>query len=173
MIRDYLKLYKSLNRNKVSYLIIGGIACIIYGVPRTTLDIDIFIEPSLKNAERLLKALKEAGFGTAYVTTPQKIIKNEINIFEDYLRLDIITKPKGLVFDKAWKNRSVKRINGIKVNVASIRDIIKSKKASKRRFDKEDIKILQAIGHAQACPMYLHIQHNHLSLLEGGTGDVT
>ena len=145
MLRDYLRLYKSLNRNKVKYLIIGGIACIIYGVPRTTLDIDIFIEPSVKNAKKLLKALKEAGFGTARMTTPQKITENEINVFEDYLRLDIITKPEGLVFNKAWKDRNVKRINGINVNVASIKDIIKSKKASKRRFDKEDIKILQKI----------------------------
>ena len=111
MLKDYLKLYKSLNRNKVKYLIIGGIACIIYGVPRTTLDIDIFIEPSLENAKRLLKALKEIGFGTAHVTTPRKIIKNEINVFEDYLRIDIITKPKGLAFDKAWKNRNIKKIN--------------------------------------------------------------
>ena len=77
MIKDYLRLYKSLNKNRVKYLIIGGIACIIYGVPRTTLDIDIFIEPSLKNAEKLLKALRNAGFGTARLTTPQKIIKNE------------------------------------------------------------------------------------------------
>ena len=146
MIKDYLKLYKSLNKNKVRYLIIGGIACIIYGVPRTTLDIDIFVEPSLKNAERLLRALKEIGFGTVHMTTPQKITKNEINVFEDYLRLDVITKPKGLAFDKAWKNRNVKMINGIKVNIASIKDIVKSKKASGRRLDKEDIKVLQSIS---------------------------
>ena len=146
MLRDYLRLYKSLNKNKVKYLIIGGIACIIYGVPRNTLDIDIFIEPTLKNARRLLKALKEAGFGTACMTTPQKIIKNEINVFEDYLRLDIITKPKGLVFAESWKRRSAKKINGISIKVASVKDIIKSKQAAKRDFDKEDIKILKRIS---------------------------
>ena len=79
------------------------------------------------------------------MTDPKKIIKNEINVFEDYLRLDVITKPKGLVFSKSWKNRKVKKINGITVNVASIKDIIKSKKASKRKFDKEDIKILKKL----------------------------
>jgi predicted nucleotidyltransferase len=145
MLKDYLKLYKSLNINRVKYLIIGGIASIIYGVPRTTLDIDIFIEPSLKNAEKLLKALKESGFGTAHITTPQKIIDNEINVFEDYMRLDVITKPKGLVFAESWKGRNRKKINGVTVYVASIKDIIKSKKASKRAFDEEDIKILRKI----------------------------
>ena len=145
MLRDYLKLYKSLNDNKVKYLIIGGIAAIVYGVPRTTLDIDIFIEPSQENATRLLKALKDSGFGTASLTTPLKIVRNEINVFEDYLRVDVFTKPKALVFDKVWKNKKVKIINGIKVNFASIEDIIISKKASKRPLDKEDIKILLQI----------------------------
>jgi len=146
MIRDYLKLYKSLNRNRVRYLLIGGLACIIYGVPRTTLDIDIFIETSLINAERLLRALKEAGFGTARLTSPERIIKNEINVFEDYLRLDVFTNVKGLKFEKTWNNRRRKKINGINVNLASLRDIIKSKRASKRRVDKEDIAILSRIA---------------------------
>lgn len=145
MIREYLKLYKCLNKSRVKYLIIGGIAAIIYGVPRTTLDIDIFIEPSLANAKRLLKALKDAGFGTAHITTPEKIIGNEISVFEDYLRLDVITKPKGLIFDKAWKNREIKKIKGINIKLASIKDVIKSKKASKRNIDKDDIRILQDI----------------------------
>ena len=94
MQRDYLKLYKSLNRNRVKYLIIGGIACIIYGVPRTTLDIDIFIEVSLKNAERLLKALKEINFGTALITFEQweKLSDSSLIIRDDdkTLRVDII-----------------------------------------------------------------------------------
>ena len=145
MLKDYLRLYRSLNNNKVKYLVIGGIAAIVYGVPRTTLDIDIFIEPSLENAKRLLNALKESRFGTANLTTPNKIIGNEINVFEDYLRLDVFTKPKALTFDKSWKNKKVKRIENINVNFASIEDIMKSKKASKRTLDKEDLKILRQI----------------------------
>ncbi|MCQ9206802.1 MAG: nucleotidyltransferase [Omnitrophica bacterium] len=145
MLQDYLKLYKSLNRNRVRYLLIGGIACIVYGVPRTTLDIDIFIESSLKNAILLLKALKEAGFGTESLTTPEMVVKNEINIFEDYLRLDVFTSLKGLKFTGAWGRRCIKKIDGIKIKLASLEDILKSKKAYKRNFDKQDIRILSQI----------------------------
>lgn len=145
MIKEHLKLYKCLNANKVRYLVIGGIASIIYGIPRITLDVDIFVEPTLSNAIRLLAALKEAGFGTASLTTPKKILNNEINIFDDYIRLDVITRPKGLEFKKTWKRRVVKRVNSININFASLADIIKSKVKSARSIDKEDVKILKKI----------------------------
>lgn len=145
MQRDILELYRSLRRNKVEYLIIGGVACEIYGSPRATKDLDIIILATLENAQRLLKALEEAGFGSAFLTTAEKIIANEINIFQDYIRLDVLTKVKGLDFKKAWQNRQVKSLKAVKINVASIEDLINSKEASNRVIDKEDIKILKKI----------------------------
>ena len=145
MIENHLKLYKSLNKYRARYLIIGGVAAIVYGVPRTTLDIDILIEPTLENAEKLLKALKKAGFGTASLTSPKKIIDNELTVFEDYIRLDVFTKVKGMKFEKAWKDRTIKKIANVAVKFASLKDIISSKKASKRQIDKEDLKLLKQI----------------------------
>ncbi|MCK4782907.1 MAG: nucleotidyltransferase [Desulfobacteraceae bacterium] len=145
MIKNHLRLYKSLNGRRVKYIIIGGVAAIVYGVPRSTLDVDIFIEPSLKNAEKLLKALKGAGFGTASLTSPQKVIGNELTVFEDYIRLDVFTKVKGMQFEKAWKHRVIKKIKAIPIKFASLKDIISSKKASKRHIDKEDLKLLKQL----------------------------
>lgn len=145
MIKDHLRLYKSLDRHRVKYLIIGGVAAIVYGVPRPTLDIDIFIEPTFRNAEKLLKALKDAGFGTASLTSPQQVIDNELTVFEDYIRLDVFTKVKGIRFEKAWKRRVIKKINSVPVKFASLEDIISSKKASKRNIDKEDLKLLKQL----------------------------
>ncbi len=145
MLKDHLTLYRSLNKYKLKYLIIGGIAAIIYGVPRTTLDVDIYIEPSLKNAEKLLAALKDAGFGTASLTSPQKIIANEITVFEDYLRLDVFTKVKGMQFEKAWGRKVIKKIGAVLIKFASLKDIIASKKTSKRKIDKEDLLILKQL----------------------------
>lgn len=145
MIEDHLKLYKSLNKHRVRYLIIGGVATIVYGVPRTTLDIDIFIEPSLQNAEKLLKAFKDADLGTASLTTSQKLINNELTVFEDYIRLDVFTKVKGIQFKRAWNRRVIKKIESIPIKFASLKDIISSKKASKRHLDKEDLRILKQL----------------------------
>lgn len=60
------------------------------------------------------------GFGTAHLTTPEKIIANEINIFEDFIRLDILIKVKGLVFNIAWQRRQVKSLKAVKINVVSL-----------------------------------------------------
>ena len=145
MFKSHLELYRSLKRNKVKYLIIGGIACGIYGSPRATKDLDIIIKPTLENAGRLLEALQEAGFGTACLTTKEKIIANEVNIFQDYIRLDVLTKVKGLDFDTAWKNRKVKFLKDVGIKVVSIDELIESKTASGRLIDKEDVKILKKI----------------------------
>ena len=45
MDKSHLELYKSLNRHKVKYLLVGGMAAVLYGSPRLTKDVDIFIEP--------------------------------------------------------------------------------------------------------------------------------
>ena len=68
-----LNIYKSLNKHRVKYILIGGIACILYGSPRLTKDTDIFIEGTLKNSTRLWGALKAINFGTIHLTTPEKI----------------------------------------------------------------------------------------------------
>lgn len=145
MIEGHLKLYKSLADHKVKYLLIGGAAVIIYGVPRSTLDIDLFIKNTTANVKRLHDALIDAGFGTANLTTPEKISRNEVSVFNDFIRLDILTNPKSLVFEKAWPNRKTVKIKGIPVKLASIDDIISCKKSVGRNTDIEDIKILKRI----------------------------
>lgn len=141
----HINLYKSLNKYKVKYLVIGGISAILHGVPRTTLDIDIAIEPTENNAKNLLKALLDAGLYTASLTSVNGILDNEISIFKDRIRLDVQTKTPGIDFKKAWKRKTVFKISGINVYSLSIDDLICSKKASGRKEDKEDIKYLKLI----------------------------
>ncbi len=58
MLNQLRGVYSSLQKNKVRYVTIGGgIAAILYGVPRTTFDLDILIEATLENAQRRLDAL--------------------------------------------------------------------------------------------------------------------
>jgi hypothetical protein len=65
MLDQLQTVFASFQRNNVRYLVIGGIAAVLYGVPRATFDLDVLIEPSKENAQRLLDALAEIGFGTA------------------------------------------------------------------------------------------------------------
>ena len=76
-LAQHLDIYASLTRNRVKYLVIGGIAAIGYGVPRNTLDLDLWIEPTLQNAARLLSALKETKFGTVHLIKAEEVLELE------------------------------------------------------------------------------------------------
>lgn len=146
-LAQHLEIYESLRRNKVKYLVIGGIASISYGVPRNTLDLDIWIEPNVKNVGRLLNAFKKVKLGTAHLITPNEILKNEIVIFDDYLKVDVLTTVKGLQdFKTAWDKRVVRKISRVRINYIALSDLIKSKSATKRPIDREDLKALCLIA---------------------------
>jgi hypothetical protein len=56
MLNQLRGVYSSLLKHKVKYVTIGGIAAILHGVPRATFDLDILIEATPENAQRLLDA---------------------------------------------------------------------------------------------------------------------
>ncbi len=61
---DFKEFVELLNKHEVRYLVVGGYAVAVYGHPRYTKDLDIWIEASNKNSDRLLVALNEFGFGS-------------------------------------------------------------------------------------------------------------
>ena len=65
MLNRLQTVFASFHSHEVRYLVIGGIAAVLHGVPRATFDLDILIEATELNAQRLLRALRAAGFGTA------------------------------------------------------------------------------------------------------------
>ncbi len=142
MLDQLQTVFASFQKNDVKYLVIGGIAAVLYGVPRATFDLDILIEPSIENAQSLLDALAEIGYGTAEMTSAQEIVATEITIFTDRIRLDVQTFTPGLVFEEAWQKRVTMTYQGQKFEVVSFADLIKSKTAAGREVDLEDVKTL-------------------------------
>ncbi len=116
-----------------------------HGVPRATFDLDILIEATLENASRLLKALEEARMGTAALISPEELLRHEIVVFEDRVRLDVQTRTPGLSFEEAWKRRIEADFQGVKLYFVSREDLIRSKKASGRPQDLDDIKVLEEV----------------------------
>ena len=143
MLNRLHRVFASLERNDVRYLGIGGIAAVLHGVPRATLDLDILIQATLDNAARLLKALDEAGLGTASLITVQGLLDHEMSVFEDYVRIDVQTRTPGIRFEEAWQNREVMEYHGQKFFVASREDLIASKRAAGRKVDLEDVRLLE------------------------------
>ena len=83
MLNRLQDVFRSFQKHEVKYVVIGGIAAILHGVPRATFDLEILIEATPDNAQRLLNALLDAGLGTAALTAPGDVLANEITIFKD------------------------------------------------------------------------------------------
>lgn len=90
--------FASFQKHEVKYLIIGGIAAVLHGVPRATFDLDILIEATKENAQRLLDALMAVNFGTATMISADELIAHEITIFQDRVRIDVQTSTPGIDF---------------------------------------------------------------------------
>ena len=143
MLNLYLDVFKCLNRRKVKYVVIGGVAAVVHGVPRTTFDLDLLIEATPNNAAGLLKAFEDAGLMTAALTTAERLLAHEITIFRDWLQVDVQTRTPGLRFPTAWKNRTNVRVKGTAIPFVSRNDLIRSKRAAGRTVDLEDVRLLE------------------------------
>jgi len=143
MLNRLRDVFSSLQRHNVRYLVIGGIAAVLYGIPRATFDLDILIEATPDNAQRLLDALLEAGLGTASLTTAEALLAHEITIFNDRVRIDVQTAAPGLDFAEAWQRREAMIYQGQEMLVVSKDDLIASKRAAGRDRDLEDVHILE------------------------------
>ena len=143
--RSLEKLTKIFARNKVSYLIIGKFGAIIYGFPDTTQDIDVFPEKTVGNGRRIAASLTELGFA---IDSPlEKAIlegKDFIQIRGGPFDIDLIFAPDGLESFEETKKRS--SLVDKKYPVASLDDIIKSKKCASRNKDKEVLGRLKEFG---------------------------
>ncbi|MFN0104349.1 MAG: DUF6036 family nucleotidyltransferase [Bryobacteraceae bacterium] len=144
MLNRYRDVFASFHSNECRYVVLGGIAAILYGVQRTTFDVDILIEPTEANADKVIRALRDAGLGTAHLITAEELLAHEITIFKDRVRVDVQTSTPGLTFDDAWKNRHELSLGGPPFFVVSRDDLIRSKLAAGRPIDLSDVKQLRA-----------------------------
>lgn len=138
-------LYASFDSHNVRYLVIGGVAAIMHGVNRTTVDVDVLIEATPENAAAALSAMREIGLGTALLTTPDELLGQQVTIFEDILPVDIHTQTPGADFAQAWSRRRVETLHGVPVSIVSLQDLITSKEAAGRPEDLEDVAALRAL----------------------------
>jgi len=130
MLNRLKEVFRSLQQHEVKYLVIGGIASILHGVPRATFDLDILIEASPDNGRRLLDAFLDAGLGTATLTSVEDLLEHEITIFKDRVRIDVQTSTPGLNFQDAWERRETMSYQEQEFQVVSKKDLISSKRAA-------------------------------------------
>ena len=148
------RIVNALNRAKIPYAIVGGVAVALHGAPRGTIDIDIVIRHEARFFKSIEACFKNLGFQSRLPVTADEIFqfKNEYinrrnliawsfyNTTNPIEVIDVI-----LTHDLSGMGVVRKRLGLSRLNVISIEDLIEMKTKSARKQDLEDIKVLREI----------------------------
>jgi hypothetical protein len=124
---------------------VGGYSVIFYGFPRTTGDLDIFVEVSKENYQKLSKAFLEFGLSMFDMTEENFLHNKNLTVFSfgrAPVSIEILKEISGLTFEEVYNNSIVTEIEEIPMRVIQLKDLIKNKKASGRPKDLNDIENL-------------------------------
>ncbi len=140
-IEDLIRL---LNEHQAEYMIIGAEACAAHGYVRATNDIDILINPTEDNIQRVRDALESYGFDTSEASLGD--FQTKKILFRKYwYDVDIHPNAKGIETLQALKNKFPGIFEEITAYFASLEDLIAMKKAAGRPKDLEDLRYLEEI----------------------------
>lgn len=138
--QDFKEFVELLIKHQTEYLIVGGYAVGIHGHPRYTGDLDIWLNPSQENAEKVLLCVNEFGFASVGLKLSDFTKKgNVIQLGYPPLRIDLLTEIDGVTFNECYINRKEVEIDGIIVNFIGYWDLLENKKHAGRFKDLDDI----------------------------------
>ena len=143
LIPDFKEFLRLLNANGIRYLVIGGYAVVFHGYVRHTGDLDIFVELSVENAEKLTRALREFGFDLPRVKPALFLQKGKIiRMGYEPARLEILNEIDGVSFRECYRRRRVAEVDGLKINFIALPQLLKNKRATRRLKDLADVEAL-------------------------------
>ena len=154
----YLDLFKALQKEKVEYVLVGGLAVNFHGVERATMDVDLTLAMDDANLKRFLKvatqlklkpilpvplsALCDSAQIEEWINTKRLLAFSLHSTTGTLPTVDILVRPK-VPFTKMHGNRIEKALGKVTVSYAAIEDLIALKTGTGRAQDASDIKALK------------------------------
>jgi hypothetical protein len=139
---DFQDFIRAFNDNRVRYILVGGYAVILHGYIRSTADMDIWVDKTKVNYQKLKKALNQFG---APGFSENEFLGDEFNVWgfgREPNRIEILSEVKGLKFDIAYKKSITYEQENLPIRFINFNDLLESKKAAGRFKDKNDIEQL-------------------------------
>jgi hypothetical protein len=142
---DFKEFIRLLNKHNVRYLVVGGYAVALHGYPRYTKDIAIWVWLAHENAERMIAALVDFGFGDLAIqaedfTTPDQVIQ----LGYPPARIDILTTLSGVEFDECYDSRLEVEMDETLIKFIDLDGLKKNKRATGRLQDLADLENLDS-----------------------------
>jgi len=143
---DFIDFISCFNKHEVEYVLVGGYSVILYGYVRTTGDMDIWVNPTISNYQKISKAFFDFGLSVFDMTERNFLNTNQYNVFRfgvSPVQIDLMTVVKGLDFETAHNHAVWFDADGIKIKTIHINELRRAKKASNRPKDIDDLNNLQ------------------------------
>lgn len=152
--------FSALNGAGARYVVVGGLAVVLHGHPRLTADVDIVLDLEPVSARKAMEALKAIGMKARAPVDPaafadpkqrESWIKDKaMTVFSLYspanplLILDLFVRAP-IPFEELWSRSGTVDLGSVKIQVASIDDLIAMKRAVARPQDLSDVEALEAL----------------------------
>lgn len=151
---------KALNKNKVKYAVAGGVAVVLYGYTRLTLDLDLIVELNEKNLDKFFETLYNLEYRPKVPATKEEfkskekrqewIQKKGMIVFsffhlKDHLKLIDVFVTEPIRFSDIEKKLQKIKIKDLVVPTVSIEHLKKLKLLASRDKDLMDIRQLEEI----------------------------
>lgn len=156
----YEEVFRELNRQKVKYVVAGGIAVNLHGVPRVTEDLDLVIYLGEENVSKFSKAMETLGykpkipvkiedFGVKknredWIKNKGMVVFSLWNKHIPYRVIDVFVKDP-IVFKELYRDKLNISAGEFKIPVVSIEHLIKLKEMAGRKQDISDIQSLKRV----------------------------
>jgi hypothetical protein len=147
---DFLDLLRSLLGADVRFMVVGAYAVGVHGRPRATKDLDVWVEPSVENAPKVIKALVD--FGAPLMGLTAKDIETPgvgLQVGMEPLRIDVLTKISGPSFTEAWLSHVEAQFSeDVRCPVIGLDSLLANKRAAGRPQDLADVAALEKLRDA-------------------------
>lgn len=156
----YLDLFRCLHERSVRYLLVGGVAMNLHGVPRMTMDVDLILAMDDANLDAFLacarelnlrpqapvpiEALKDPAQRQQWIATRNLIAFALSAPGPAATTVDILLR-HSLDIEKAMAAASTREVDGVPVRLSAIEDMITLKHGTGRQQDASDVEHLRRI----------------------------
>ena len=140
---DFKDFLQFLNAREAVYLLVGGYAVVLHGYVRATQDMDIWVQSTPENAEKVVAALRD--FGLPQADELLEVFQKEkrvVGMGIPPMKIEVITSIDGVSFDECFEHRMTIWVDGVPVNYLSLNHLRQNKQASGRYKDLNDLEHL-------------------------------
>jgi len=139
---DFRDFIAALNNKQVKYILVGGYSVILHGYPRTTGDMDIWVERTEENYVKIKKAFHQFGMPVFDMTKENFISHPNWDVFTfgtPPVAIDLMVQLKGLDFNSAYENAVLFEDDELFIRTIHKNDLIIAKQSANRPKDQDDL----------------------------------